>query len=80
MNDHSKDSQTRYLKETAIALAREGFQTDRTHTDGLHVQLDGSTPKTRCMRSSRPYHHNRFLVGNSLQSNTFYRRVKELGL
>lgn len=42
MNDHSKDSQTRYLKETAIALAREGFQTDRTHTDGLRVQLDGS--------------------------------------
>ena len=41
MNDHSKDSQTRYLKETAIALAREGFQTDRTHTDGLRVQLDG---------------------------------------
>lgn len=41
MNDHSKDSQTRYLKETAIALAREGFQTDRTHTDGPRVQLDG---------------------------------------
>jgi len=41
MNDHSKDSQTRYLKETAIVLAREGFQTDRTHTDGLRVQLDG---------------------------------------
>ena len=41
MNDHSKDSQTCYLKETAIALAREGFQTDRTHTDGLRVQLDG---------------------------------------
>ena len=41
MNDHSKDSQTRYLKETAIALAREGFQTDRTHTDELRVQLDG---------------------------------------
>ena len=42
MNDHSKDSQTRYLRETAIVLAREGFQTDRTHTGGLHVLLDGS--------------------------------------
>lgn len=42
MNDHSKDSQTRYLKETAIALAREGFQTDRTHTDRLCILLDGS--------------------------------------
>ena len=42
MNDHSKDSQTRYLRETAIALAREGFQTDRTHTDGLCILLDGS--------------------------------------
>ena len=42
MNNHSKDLQTRYLRETAIVLAREGFQTDRTHTDGLHVQLDGS--------------------------------------
>jgi len=42
MNNHSKGLQTRYLREMAIALAREGFQTDRTHTDGLHVQLDGS--------------------------------------
>ena len=41
MNDHSKDSQTRYFREAAIVLAREGFQTDRTHTDMLCVQLDG---------------------------------------
>ena len=42
MNDHSKDSQTRYLKETAIALAREGFRTDRTDTGKLRVLLDGT--------------------------------------
>ena len=42
MNNHSKDLQTRYLRETAIVLAREGFQTDRTHTGGLRVLLDGA--------------------------------------
>ena len=25
MNDHSKDSQTRYLREAAIVLAKEGL-------------------------------------------------------
>ena len=39
----STEEKDRYLRETAIVLAREGFQTDRTHTDGLHVQLDGSS-------------------------------------
>ena len=38
----SAEEKNRYLRETAIVLAREGFQTDRTHTDGLRVQLDGS--------------------------------------
>ena len=28
MNDHSKDSQTRYLREAGIVLAKEGFQLD----------------------------------------------------
>ena len=42
MNDHSKDSQTRYLREAAIVLAREGFHTDRTDTGGLRVLLDGA--------------------------------------
>ena len=42
MNDHSKDLQTRYLRETAIALAREGFQTDRTDTGKLRILLDGA--------------------------------------
>ena len=37
----STEEKDRYLRETAIVLAREGFQTDRTHTDGLRVQLDG---------------------------------------
>ena len=42
MNDHSKDSQTRYLREAAIVLAREGFQTGKTDTGKLRVLLDGS--------------------------------------
>ena len=42
MNDHSKDLKTRNLREAAIVLSREGFHTDRTHTDRLCVQLDGS--------------------------------------
>ena len=42
MNDHSKDSQTRYFREAAIVLAREGFQTDRTDTGKLRVLLDGA--------------------------------------
>ena len=42
MNDHSKDSQSRYLRETAIVLAREGFRTDRTDTGELRVLLDGA--------------------------------------
>ena len=32
MNDHSKDSQTRYLREAGIVLAKEGFQLDEVHT------------------------------------------------
>ena len=35
MNDHSKDSQTRYFREAAIVLAKEGFQLDEVHTDRL---------------------------------------------
>ena len=76
MNDHSKDSQTRYLREAAIVLAKEGFQSDEIHADRLCIQLDGSPlcevtetggvayrnediddgspPRTRYMRSSRP--------------------------
>ncbi|MEF2842783.1 MAG: hypothetical protein U0O47_09720, partial [Oscillospiraceae bacterium] len=42
MNDHSKDSQTRYLREAAIVLAKEGFQLDEVHTDRLCILLDGS--------------------------------------
>lgn len=38
----SAEEKNRYLREVAIVLAREGFQTDRTHTGGLHVLLDGS--------------------------------------
>ena len=41
MNDHSKDSQTRYLREAAIVLAKEGFQSDEIHADRLCVLLDG---------------------------------------
>ena len=37
MNDHSKDSQTRYLREAAIVLAKEGFQLDEVHTDRLCI-------------------------------------------
>ena len=42
MNDHSKNSQTRYLREAAIVLAKEGFQLDEVHTDRLCILLDGS--------------------------------------
>lgn len=42
MNDHSKDSQTRYFREAAIVLAKEGFQLDEVHTDRLCILLDGA--------------------------------------
>ena len=37
----STEEKDRYLREAAIVLAREGFHTDRTHTGGLRVLLDG---------------------------------------
>ena len=37
----SAEEKNRYLRETAIVLAREGFRTDRTDTGKLRVQLDG---------------------------------------
>ena len=40
MNDHSKDSQTRYLREAGIVLAKEGFQLDEVHTDRLCIEHD----------------------------------------
>ena len=40
----SAEEKNRYLRETAIVLAREGFHTDRTHADGLCVLLDGAPP------------------------------------
>ncbi len=36
----STEEKEHYLKETAIVLAREGFQTVRTHTGRLCVLLD----------------------------------------
>ena len=38
----SAEEKNRYLRETAIVLAREGFRTDRTQTGGLRVLLDGA--------------------------------------
>ena len=38
----SAEEKVRYLREAAIVLAREGFQTDRTHTGGLCILLDSS--------------------------------------
>lgn len=38
----SAEEKVCYLKETAIALAREGFRTDRTDTGKLRVLLDGA--------------------------------------
>ena len=38
----SAEEKNRYHRETAIVLAREGFHTDRTHTGGLRVLLDGA--------------------------------------
>ena len=40
----STEEKDRYLREAAIVLAREGFHTDRTHTGGLRVLLDGAPP------------------------------------
>ena len=38
----STEEKDRYLRETAIVLAREGFQTDRTDTGKLCILLDGA--------------------------------------
>ena len=38
----STEEKDRYLRETAIALAREGFQTSKTDTGKLRVLLDGA--------------------------------------
>ena len=38
----SAEEKNRYLGETAIVLAREGFHTDRTHIGRLRVLLDGA--------------------------------------
>ena len=38
----STEEKGRYLRETAIVLAREGFQTGKTDTGKLRVLLDGS--------------------------------------
>ena len=38
----SAEERNRYLRETEIVLAREGFQTDRTDTGKLRVPLDGA--------------------------------------
>ena len=38
----STEEKARYLRETAIVLAREGFQTDRTDIGKLRVLLDGA--------------------------------------
>ncbi len=46
MNDHSKDSQTRYLKETAIVLAREGFQCWRISTALCWLEFRANTEST----------------------------------
>jgi hypothetical protein len=57
MNDHSKDSQTRYLREAAIVLAKEGFQLDEVHTDRLCIQLDG-TPLCEVTKSGGVAYRN----------------------
>ena len=57
MNDHSKDSQTRYLREAAIVLAKEGFQSDEIHADRLCIQLDGS-PLCEVTESGGVAYHN----------------------
>lgn len=38
----STEEKDRYLRETAIVLAREGFQTGKTDTGKLRVLLDGA--------------------------------------
>ena len=38
----STEEKDRYLRETAIVLAREGFQTVKTDTGKLRVLLDGA--------------------------------------
>ena len=50
----STEEKERYLKETAIVLAREGFQTVRTHTGRLRVLLD-DTPLCELAESGVTY-------------------------
>ena len=38
----SAEEKNRYLRETEIVLAREGFRTDRTDTGKLRILLDGA--------------------------------------
>ena len=38
----SAEEKNRYLRETEIVLAREGFRTDRTDTGKIRVLLDGT--------------------------------------
>ena len=38
----SAEEKNRYLREAAIVLAREGFQTGKTDTGKLRVLLDGA--------------------------------------
>ena len=50
----STEEKEHYLKETAIVLAREGFQTVRTHTGRLRVLLD-DTPLCELAESGVTY-------------------------
>lgn len=51
----STEEKEHYLRETAIVLAREGFQTARTHTGRLRVLLD-DTPLYELAESGVTYH------------------------
>ena len=53
----SAEERNRYLRETAIVLAREGFRTDRTDTGKLRVLLDGA-PLCEVTESGGITYHN----------------------
>ena len=62
MNDHSKDLQTRCLREAAIVLAKEGFQLDEAHTDRLCIDDKDCMMFDLCVGSG----YGRFKIANFL--------------
>ena len=66
----SAEEKGRYLREAAIVLAREGFHTDRTHTGGLRVLLDGAPLCEGTENGGITYRNEDRLPANPIQAGT----------